>query len=50
MSKCTSCKHCIIEYAEPWECEKSEDMTELEVERYWTNCEDSCPYYKPECE
>ena len=48
MQKCWNCKHCIIDYANPWECKKYDDMTELETERYWTNSESGCPYYEPE--
>jgi len=45
---CLNCQNCIVEYAEPCECKKYDDMTEEETEKYWTNAEAGCPYFKSE--
>lgn len=48
MDKCMNCKHCLIDRSEPCECYKQDVMTEEELEKYWTNAEDNCPYYEDE--
>ena len=48
---CWNCKYCNNDYyfaTGTMECEKFDDMTEEDIEKYWTNEEDGCPYY--ECE
>ena len=49
MKSCWTCKYCINDYfaTGTMDCKKCDDMTEEEVEKYYTkNGGENCPYYE----
>ena len=51
MKSCWSCKHCINDYfaTGTLDCKKFDDMTEEEIDNYYTNNGgDNCIYYEEE--
>ena len=51
MKSCWSCKHCINDYFDTGtlDCKKFDDMTEEEIDNYYTNNGgENCPYYEEE--
>ena len=51
MKSCWSCKHCINDYfaTGTLDCKKFDDMTEEEIDNYYTNNGgENCPYYEEE--
>ena len=51
MKSCWSCKHCINDYfaTGTLDCKKFDDMTEEEIDNYYTNNGgENCTYYEEE--
>ena len=47
MKDCNSCKHCWDDNSTGIsECGQYDNMTEDETDKYYTNEEDNCPFYK----
>ena len=47
MENCNSCEYFSYDYSNGTsECRKYDDMTEEEIDKYYTNGEDNCPEYK----
>lgn len=47
MKNCNDCKHFLYDNSTGTsECDQYDNMTEDETDKYYTNGEDNCPFYK----
>lgn len=49
MADCSTCTYYIKDYSTgAADCQRYDDMTEDETDRFWSDGEDGCPYYEEE--